>query len=202
MKPPEGYFLAGENKVCRLKKSLYGLKQALRQWNAKLTSALIENGFSQNKSDYSLFTKQFMHSSLKSHLKIVFKILRYLTGSPCLGIHNVKDSGILLRSYSDADWAKCVVTRKSVTRYCVFMKGCLVSWKRKKQNTLFKSSTEAEYRALALVVLIDKGRMTSRRSSIIGSRRVRFGSRARTRNRRCTILAATYVDLDLTDSSN
>ena len=48
----------------------------------------------------------------------------------------------------------------------------------------------------------DKGRMPGRRSSTVGSRRVRFGSRARTINRRCTILAATYVDLDLTDFSN
>ncbi|GJX79619.1 ribonuclease H-like domain-containing protein [Tanacetum coccineum] len=56
MKPPGGYFPLG-NKVCRLKKSLYGLKQAPRQWNAKLNSALIENGFSQSKSDYSLYTK-------------------------------------------------------------------------------------------------------------------------------------------------
>lgn len=39
-------------------------------------------------------------------------------------------------------------------------------------------------------------------SSTVGIRRVRFGSRARTINRRCTVLAATYVDLDLTDSSN
>jgi hypothetical protein len=46
------------------------------------------------------------------------------------------------------------------------------------------------------------GIMPGRRSSTVGSWRLRFGSRARTRNKRCTILAAMYVDLDLTDSSN
>ncbi|GKD22409.1 ribonuclease H-like domain-containing protein, partial [Tanacetum coccineum] len=56
MRPPEGYFPSG-NKVCRPKKSLYGLKQAPRQWNAKLTSTLIENSFFQSKYDYSLYTK-------------------------------------------------------------------------------------------------------------------------------------------------
>ncbi|GJY66691.1 ribonuclease H-like domain-containing protein [Tanacetum coccineum] len=56
MKLPEGYF-PPKSKVCRLKKSLYGLKEASRQWNAKLTFALIENGFSQSKSNYSLYTK-------------------------------------------------------------------------------------------------------------------------------------------------
>ncbi|GJW85607.1 ribonuclease H-like domain-containing protein [Tanacetum coccineum] len=55
-KPPEGYF-PSNNKVCRIKKSLYGLKQAPRQWNAKLTFTLIEDGFSQSKSDYYLYTK-------------------------------------------------------------------------------------------------------------------------------------------------
>nr|GEV79920.1 ribonuclease H-like domain-containing protein [Tanacetum cinerariifolium] len=50
-------YFPSDIKVCRLKKYLYGLKQALRQWNAKSTSALMENGFSQSKSDYFLYAK-------------------------------------------------------------------------------------------------------------------------------------------------
>ncbi|RXW13926.1 hypothetical protein EST38_g11930 [Candolleomyces aberdarensis] len=38
---PEGFHEGGPNIVCRLKKSLYGLKQAARQWNKKLHSVLL-----------------------------------------------------------------------------------------------------------------------------------------------------------------
>ena len=55
MEMPEGFRKPGENKVCKLLKSLYGLKQASRQWNLKLSNALIAAGFSQSGYDYSLF---------------------------------------------------------------------------------------------------------------------------------------------------
>ncbi|KAF5480295.1 hypothetical protein F2P56_001057 [Juglans regia] len=57
MKIPLGHHAAKSNKVCRLQKSLYGLRQASRQWNTKLSSTLAEYGFIQSKADYSLFTK-------------------------------------------------------------------------------------------------------------------------------------------------
>ncbi|CAL8998681.1 unnamed protein product [Prunus brigantina] len=56
MSPPPGLRRQGENIVCRLNKSLYGLKQASRQWFAKFTEAVLAAGFIQSKADYSLFT--------------------------------------------------------------------------------------------------------------------------------------------------
>lgn len=65
MKPPPGLITSQSNQVCKLKKSLYGLKHASRQWYAKLSSALRSRGYTQSLNNYSLFSK-------KHHDSVVF----------------------------------------------------------------------------------------------------------------------------------
>ncbi|GJZ65658.1 integrase [Tanacetum coccineum] len=55
MKLPQGFATENDTRVCRLNKSLYGLKQASQNWYQKFTSSLLELGFKQCKADYSLF---------------------------------------------------------------------------------------------------------------------------------------------------
>ena len=54
---PQGYHTPGNTRVCKLLKSLCGLKQAPRKWNEKLCSSLFEFGFVQSMNDYYLFVR-------------------------------------------------------------------------------------------------------------------------------------------------
>nr|GEY36359.1 uncharacterized mitochondrial protein AtMg00810-like [Tanacetum cinerariifolium] len=76
-------------------------------------------------------------------------IYRYLKGKPHLGLWYPKDSPFNLMAYSDSDYARESLDRKSTTGGCQFL-GCrLISWQCKKQTIVSTSSTEAEYVAAA-----------------------------------------------------
>ena len=269
------------NYVCKLTKSLYGLKQASRQWYAKLNSAIQQMGYKQSKNDYSLFIKdnangitvaviyvddiivtgsneaeislfkehlhsvfsikdlgtlnyflgmeichlqngivmtqkkftkellldcnmdvskvaktplpanmkllidtgdlyedpahyrkivgklnflghtrpdlsfsiqtlsQFMHQPRVPHVQALHHVLRYVSHTLGQGILLCATDHLSLKAYSDSDWATCPNTRRSVTGYVLLLGKSLVSWKSKKQSTLSRSSSEAEYRTMA-----------------------------------------------------
>lgn len=84
-----------------------------------------------------------------AHLRIVQRILRYLKGTLDIGFHITSDTTLDLSAYSYADWAGCPTTRRSTTGYCTFLGKNVISWCAKKQHTISRSSTEAEYRAMA-----------------------------------------------------
>jgi hypothetical protein len=282
MELPPGFGAKGGSQVCKLTKSLYGLKQASRQWFAKFSNTLIKLGFIQSKSDYSLFTRldgssfiallvyvddivlagndakaisvftqllnqqfklkdlgdlkfflgleiarkssgisvcqrkyaldilddsgllackpskfpmdsnlrlskheglllddptsyrrligrllyltitrpdlvysiqvlsQFMSQPRQPHLDAATKVLHYIKSAPSQGLFFPASSDFKLKAFCDADWAACPDTRKSVTGFCLFLGDSLISWKSKKQQTISRSSAEAEYRAMAV----------------------------------------------------
>lgn len=284
MQIPQGYSVNNTSHtplVCKLQKSLYGLRQASRQWYSKFSSFLLTLGFTQSKSDYSLFFKgsgstyvallvyvddivitgaspteiQFLKNALSTefklkdlgnvrhflgleiarsksgifisqrqyvlklledmgllaakpcvqpmdpksqyhdfegeflcddtqyrrligrllyltitrpdityavnrlsqfltkprthHMQAAVHLLRYLKSNPGQGLFLSATPSVQLRAFSDADWAGCKATRRSITGYCVFIGDSLISWRSKKQPTVSRSSTEAEYRAIA-----------------------------------------------------
>lgn len=267
--------------VCKLNKSLYGLKQASRQWNQELSRFLISLGYKQSKHDYSLFVKaegddftvalvyvddilltgncqqeisdtkkaldtkftikdlglaryfleielcrteagthlhqrkyvldllkdagltaakptsfplpqdlklsldkgdpipdpeayrrlvgrllylsmtrpdisyavqhlsQFVSSPKEPHMQATLHLLRYLKGTISKGLFYPIQSNLKVAGFSDADWASCIMTRKSLTGYCIFLGHSLISWKTKKQVNVSRSSTESEFRSMA-----------------------------------------------------
>ncbi|GJU09994.1 putative ribonuclease H-like domain-containing protein [Tanacetum coccineum] len=80
-----------------------------------------------------------------SHLHAVKRIFRYLKGQPKLGLWYPKDSPFDLVAYTDSDYARASLDRKSTTRGCQFLRCRLISWQCKKQTVVANSTTEAEY---------------------------------------------------------
>ncbi|KAL0456195.1 UNVERIFIED_CONTAM: Retrovirus-related Pol polyprotein from transposon TNT 1-94 [Sesamum latifolium] len=100
MTPPEGYQVA-DGCVCRLTRSLYGLKQASRQWNQEFTSRLVSFDFTQCCHDHCLFTK----GSGNNFLGLLVYVDDVLVVSPSLalvtsvkvyldGLFTIKDLGV------------------------------------------------------------------------------------------------------------
>jgi hypothetical protein len=79
------------------------------------------------------------------HFVAVKRILRYLVSTPCFRIWYPKGSTFDLIGYSDSNYARCKVDRKSTSGTCQFLDRSLVSWSSKKHTSVALSTAESEY---------------------------------------------------------
>jgi histone deacetylase 1/2 len=92
---------------------------------------------------------QYLHAPTTTHWTAVKRILRYIKDTLGVGLSFQRSSSTLLSAFSDADWAGCPDDRRSTGGFAIFIGPNLVSWSARKQATVSRSSTEAEYKALA-----------------------------------------------------
>jgi hypothetical protein len=72
-------------------------------------------------------------------------------GTADLGLQIIRSDSMLVSGFSDVDWAGCADDRRSTDGFVVFLGSNLVSWSARKQPTVSRSSTEAEYKVIANV---------------------------------------------------
>jgi histone deacetylase 1/2 len=92
---------------------------------------------------------QFLHAPTTVHWSAVKGILRYIRGTLTFGHHIKRSQSTMVSGFSDADWAGCIDDRRSTRGFAIFLGDNFVSWSARKQATVLRSSTEAEYKSLA-----------------------------------------------------
>jgi hypothetical protein len=88
---------------------------------------------------------RFQADPKEIHLRAMKIIMRYLVYTPKFGLWYPKGSTFDPIGYSDADYARCKIDRKSTSWTCQFMGRSLVSLSSKKQNSVALSTAEVEY---------------------------------------------------------
>ncbi|GKD04720.1 hypothetical protein Tco_1179694 [Tanacetum coccineum] len=92
---------------------------------------------------------RFQVTPKTSYLSAIKRIFRYLKGKPKLGLWYPRVSSFDLEAYSDSDYARANLKRKSTIGGCQFLGRRLISWQCKKQTIVATSTIEAEYVAAA-----------------------------------------------------
>eukprot|EP00253_Pinus_taeda_P001810 PITA_01810 len=99
MEQPLGFIQTNSSLVCRLKKSLYCLKQAPQAWYAKMDRFLLDTGFSRCHSDNTVYTKKVGKSLI---ILVLYVDSLILTGSDPNLINHVNSS--LKKQFEMADF--------------------------------------------------------------------------------------------------
>ena len=92
---------------------------------------------------------KFIAQPGQQHFQALKQLLRYLKGTQHLGIFYPKEGACKLECYVDASWASDPNDGRSVTGYVYLLNGSPISWSSKKQATVAKSTSEAEFYAMS-----------------------------------------------------
>ena len=85
---PKGFTVQGhESLVCKLKKSLYGLKQVLKQWYKKFDNFICRTGFNRYEADHCCYVKFFDNSYI---ILLLYVDNMFIVGSSTKEINNLK----------------------------------------------------------------------------------------------------------------
>ncbi|KAL4591551.1 hypothetical protein LXL04_004520 [Taraxacum kok-saghyz] len=92
---------------------------------------------------------QYRHRPTTFHWTALKRLLRYLHGTLHHGLLLRRNYPLQLHAFTDADWTGDKQTYRSTTGYIVYLGSNPIAWTSKRQLTLARSSTEAEFRAVA-----------------------------------------------------
>jgi histone deacetylase 1/2 len=92
---------------------------------------------------------QYLHAPTEIHWSAVKRILRYVKANTKIGLSISRCKSLLVSGFSDADWAGSLDDRRSTWGFAIFLGSNLISWSARKQSTISRSSTEAEYKVVA-----------------------------------------------------
>ncbi|KAL2232601.1 UNVERIFIED_CONTAM: putative mitochondrial protein [Sesamum indicum] len=87
-----------------------------------------------------------------SHWDATLYILRYLKWTSSLGLFFSSSNSLQPFVFTDASWASCSDSRRSVTCFCIFLGFSLIFCKMKKQAMVSRSSVVVEYRSMGSAV--------------------------------------------------
>ena len=95
------------------------------------------------------FLARFSSCPTEEHIKAAKHVFRYVNGTRILGLFYPNTTTKAINVYVDADFAGYIDTRKSTSGYIVLFNNYCISWFSKKQSSVAKSTTEAEFVAMS-----------------------------------------------------
>jgi hypothetical protein len=108
------------------------------------TAAALARGMATPTGEYfAAAVHAISYLAATSHLALTFNATASSENQTDM---KLKDQGELkCKVYSDADWATCLDTRRSITGYVITIQGTAVMWASRKQTIVAKSTMVAEY---------------------------------------------------------